>query len=184
MDKPGHAKDAGPEDGAVLGERGEDEMDVESEKEEGKPKAAGAFADALSSLNVLRPGAVPGSGPPRRPPRGQSQCEGVLVGGQGASFARRGGSQKLPAVRVLVRQAGCPRGACGAAGGRQRAPQRLSVFPVVRSRFLSKLILRAELTTVSVPSGLPSFSAFLCGIVCRALHWLISVGIGNHVSQI
>ncbi|KAF6120848.1 PAX3 and PAX7 binding protein 1 [Phyllostomus discolor] len=59
LDKPGHAKDAGPEDGAVLGERGEDEMDVESEKEEGKPKAGGAFADALSSLNVLRPGEIP-----------------------------------------------------------------------------------------------------------------------------
>ncbi|XP_054433864.1 PAX3- and PAX7-binding protein 1 [Pteronotus mesoamericanus] len=59
LDKTGHAKDTGPEDGGALGERGEDEMDVESEKEEAKAKAGGAFADALSSLNVLRPGEIP-----------------------------------------------------------------------------------------------------------------------------
>lgn len=57
MDKAGHAKDASQEDGVVIGEHGEDEMDMESEKEEEKPKAGGAFSNALSSLNVLRPGA-------------------------------------------------------------------------------------------------------------------------------
>lgn len=31
-------------------------MEVESEKEDEKNKAAGAFSSALSSLNVLRPG--------------------------------------------------------------------------------------------------------------------------------
>ena len=31
-------------------------MDMESEKEEEKPKAGGTFSNALSSLNVLRPG--------------------------------------------------------------------------------------------------------------------------------
>lgn len=34
---------------------GEEEMEVETEKEEEKPKA-GSFANPLSSLNVLRPG--------------------------------------------------------------------------------------------------------------------------------
>lgn len=34
-------------------------MDMESEKEEEKPKAGGAFSNALSSLNVLRPGEIP-----------------------------------------------------------------------------------------------------------------------------
>lgn len=56
LDKTCHAKDTNPEDGVVISEHGEDEMDMESEKEEEKPKAGGAFSNALSSLNVLRPG--------------------------------------------------------------------------------------------------------------------------------
>lgn len=56
MDKTGHVKDASQEDGVIISEHGEDEMDMESEKEEEKPKAGGAFSNALSSLNVLRPG--------------------------------------------------------------------------------------------------------------------------------
>ncbi|XP_055965334.1 PAX3- and PAX7-binding protein 1 [Sorex fumeus] len=59
LDKMGHVKDANPEDGAVISEPGDEEMDMESEKEEEKPKAGGAFANALSSLNVLRPGEIP-----------------------------------------------------------------------------------------------------------------------------
>lgn len=57
LDKTGHVKDPSQEDGVVISEHGEDEMDMESEKEEEKPKAGGAFSNALSSLNVLRPGA-------------------------------------------------------------------------------------------------------------------------------
>ena len=56
LDKTGHVKDTSQEDGVIISEHGEDEMDMESEKEEEKPKAAGAFSNALSSLNVLRPG--------------------------------------------------------------------------------------------------------------------------------
>lgn len=56
MDKAGHVKDTSQEDGVIISEHGEDEMDMESEKEEEKPKAGGAFSNALSSLNVLRPG--------------------------------------------------------------------------------------------------------------------------------
>lgn len=56
MDKAGHVKDTILEDGVIISEHGEDEMDMESEKEEEKPKAGGAFSNALSSLNVLRPG--------------------------------------------------------------------------------------------------------------------------------
>lgn len=56
LDKACHAKDTNQEDGVIIGEHGEDEMDMESEKEEEKPKAGGAFSNALSSLNVLRPG--------------------------------------------------------------------------------------------------------------------------------
>lgn len=56
LDKAGHVKDASLEDGVIISEHGEDEMDMESEKEEEKPKAGGAFSNALSSLNVLRPG--------------------------------------------------------------------------------------------------------------------------------
>lgn len=64
MDRTGHGKDPGQEDGAAA-EHGEEEMDMESEKEEEKPKAGGgAFSNALSSLNVLRPGA------PSPPPEG------------------------------------------------------------------------------------------------------------------
>ncbi|XP_006107315.1 PAX3- and PAX7-binding protein 1 [Myotis lucifugus] len=60
LDKTGHVKDPSQEDGAAVGEHGEDEMDMESEKEEEKPKAGGgAFSNALSSLNVLRPGEIP-----------------------------------------------------------------------------------------------------------------------------
>lgn len=59
LDKAGHVKDASLEDGVIISEHGEDEMDMESEKEEEKPKAGGAFSNALSSLNVLRPGEIP-----------------------------------------------------------------------------------------------------------------------------
>ncbi|XP_059561575.1 PAX3- and PAX7-binding protein 1-like [Myotis daubentonii] len=60
LDKTGHVQDPGREDGAAVGGRGEDEMDMESEREEEKPKAGGgAFANALSPLNVLRPGEIP-----------------------------------------------------------------------------------------------------------------------------
>lgn len=59
LDKTGHVKDSSQEDGVVISEHGEDEMDMESEKEEEKPKAGGAFSNALSSLNVLRPGEIP-----------------------------------------------------------------------------------------------------------------------------
>ncbi|KAB1283869.1 PAX3- and PAX7-binding protein 1 [Camelus dromedarius] len=59
LDKTGHVKDTNQEDGIIISEHGEDEMDMESEKEEEKPKAGGAFSNALSSLNVLRPGEIP-----------------------------------------------------------------------------------------------------------------------------
>ncbi|XP_044941086.1 PAX3- and PAX7-binding protein 1 isoform X3 [Mustela putorius furo] len=59
LDKTGHVKDTSQEDGLIISEHGEDEMDMESEKEEEKPKAGGAFSNALSSLNVLRPGEIP-----------------------------------------------------------------------------------------------------------------------------
>ncbi|XP_032209727.1 PAX3- and PAX7-binding protein 1 isoform X3 [Mustela erminea] len=59
LDKSGHVKDTSQEDGLIISEHGEDEMDMESEKEEEKPKAGGAFSNALSSLNVLRPGEIP-----------------------------------------------------------------------------------------------------------------------------
>ncbi|XP_032721318.1 PAX3- and PAX7-binding protein 1 isoform X3 [Lontra canadensis] len=59
LDKTGHVKDSSQEDGLIISEHGEDEMDMESEKEEEKPKAGGAFSNALSSLNVLRPGEIP-----------------------------------------------------------------------------------------------------------------------------
>ncbi|XP_073928903.1 PAX3- and PAX7-binding protein 1 isoform X2 [Castor canadensis] len=59
VDKSGHVKDTNQEDGVIISEHGEDEMDMESEKEEEKPKTAGAFSNALSSLNVLRPGEIP-----------------------------------------------------------------------------------------------------------------------------
>ncbi|XP_021533757.1 PAX3- and PAX7-binding protein 1 isoform X2 [Neomonachus schauinslandi] len=59
LDKTGHVKDTSQEDGVIISEHGEDEMDMESEKEEEKPKAGGAFSNALSSLNVLRPGEIP-----------------------------------------------------------------------------------------------------------------------------
>lgn len=62
LDKACHVKDANQEDGVLVGEHGEDEMDMESEKEEEKPKAGGAFSNALSSLNVLRPGVCQPSG--------------------------------------------------------------------------------------------------------------------------
>uniref|UniRef100_A0A2K6MK43 PAX3 and PAX7 binding protein 1 n=1 Tax=Rhinopithecus bieti TaxID=61621 RepID=A0A2K6MK43_RHIBE len=59
LDKAGHVKDTNQEDGVIISEHGEDEMDMESEKEEEKPKTGGAFSNALSSLNVLRPGEIP-----------------------------------------------------------------------------------------------------------------------------
>ncbi|XP_047297007.1 PAX3- and PAX7-binding protein 1 isoform X2 [Homo sapiens] len=59
LDKTGHVKDTNQEDGVIISEHGEDEMDMESEKEEEKPKTGGAFSNALSSLNVLRPGEIP-----------------------------------------------------------------------------------------------------------------------------
>ncbi|XP_037846554.1 PAX3- and PAX7-binding protein 1 isoform X2 [Chlorocebus sabaeus] len=59
LDKTGHIKDTNQEDGVIISEHGEDEMDMESEKEEEKPKTGGAFSNALSSLNVLRPGEIP-----------------------------------------------------------------------------------------------------------------------------
>ncbi|XP_006886859.1 PREDICTED: PAX3- and PAX7-binding protein 1 [Elephantulus edwardii] len=58
LDKTRHVKDLNQEDG-VISEHGEDEMDMESEKEEEKPKTGGTFSNALSSLNVLRPGEIP-----------------------------------------------------------------------------------------------------------------------------
>eukprot|EP00079_Xenopus_tropicalis_P033121 XP_017946892.1 PREDICTED: PAX3- and PAX7-binding protein 1 isoform X2 [Xenopus tropicalis] len=51
-------KDGIQEDIAVGSDLGEEEMEVESEKEEEKPKA-GSFTNAVSSLNVLRPGEIP-----------------------------------------------------------------------------------------------------------------------------
>ncbi|MBW04836.1 PAX3- and PAX7-binding protein 1, partial [Eschrichtius robustus] len=59
LDKTGHVKDTSQEDGVIISEHGQDEMDMESKKEEEKPKAAGAFSNDLSSLNVLRPGEIP-----------------------------------------------------------------------------------------------------------------------------
>ncbi|XP_059542313.1 PAX3- and PAX7-binding protein 1 isoform X2 [Myotis daubentonii] len=60
LDRTGHVQAPGQEDGAAVGGHGEEEMDVESGKEEEPPKAGGgAFASALSSLNVLRPGEIP-----------------------------------------------------------------------------------------------------------------------------
>ncbi|OCT91246.1 PAX3- and PAX7-binding protein 1 [Xenopus laevis] len=51
-------KDGVQQDVIVGSELGEEEMEVESEKEEEKPKA-GSFANAVSALNVLRPGEIP-----------------------------------------------------------------------------------------------------------------------------
>ncbi|XP_050187767.1 PAX3- and PAX7-binding protein 1 isoform X2 [Myiozetetes cayanensis] len=59
LEKTGQNKDVGQEDGTANSEHGEEEMEVESEKEDEKPKAGGAFSNALSSLNVLRPGEIP-----------------------------------------------------------------------------------------------------------------------------
>ncbi|XP_043848016.1 PAX3- and PAX7-binding protein 1 isoform X1 [Dromiciops gliroides] len=59
LDKAGQPKDPNLEDGAIICEHGEEEMEVESEKEEEKPKVGGTFSNALSSLNVLRPGEIP-----------------------------------------------------------------------------------------------------------------------------
>ncbi|KAM4047704.1 PAX3- and PAX7-binding protein 1 [Anomaloglossus baeobatrachus] len=46
------------EEATAGSDLGEEEMEVESEKEDEKPKA-GSFANSLSSLNVLRPGEIP-----------------------------------------------------------------------------------------------------------------------------
>ncbi|NP_001089505.1 PAX3 and PAX7 binding protein 1 L homeolog [Xenopus laevis] len=51
-------KDGIQENIIVGSDLGEEEMEVESEKEEEKPKA-GSFTNAVSSLNVLRPGEIP-----------------------------------------------------------------------------------------------------------------------------
>ncbi|CAI9607598.1 unnamed protein product [Staurois parvus] len=51
-------KDGGLEDMNTGSDLGEEEMEVESEKEDEKPKA-GSFANSMSSLNVLRPGEIP-----------------------------------------------------------------------------------------------------------------------------
>ncbi|XP_077150104.1 PAX3- and PAX7-binding protein 1 isoform X1 [Ranitomeya variabilis] len=47
-----------PEEATAGSDLGEEEMEVESEKEDEKPKA-GSFTNSLSSLNVLRPGEIP-----------------------------------------------------------------------------------------------------------------------------
>ncbi|XP_069492435.1 PAX3- and PAX7-binding protein 1 isoform X2 [Ambystoma mexicanum] len=57
-DKLGPIRDPNVDDGAANSELGEEEMEVESDKEEEKPKA-GAFSSAVSNLNVLRPGEIP-----------------------------------------------------------------------------------------------------------------------------
>ncbi|XP_075053266.1 PAX3- and PAX7-binding protein 1 [Mixophyes fleayi] len=51
-------KDGSQEELAAGSDLGEEEMEVESEKEEEKPKA-GSFTNSISSLNVLRPGEIP-----------------------------------------------------------------------------------------------------------------------------
>lgn len=96
LDKTGHVKDPGQEDGAAVGEHGEDEMDMESEKEEEKPRAGGgAFSNALSSLNVLRPGvSSPAARVGARKARSEEgratwwflQCPGVKPGFPSASL--------------------------------------------------------------------------------------------------
>ncbi|XP_040279134.1 PAX3- and PAX7-binding protein 1 isoform X1 [Bufo bufo] len=52
------SKDNNQEEATAGSDLGEAEMEVESEKEDEKPKA-GSFANSLSSLNVLRPGEIP-----------------------------------------------------------------------------------------------------------------------------
>ncbi|XP_063303810.1 PAX3- and PAX7-binding protein 1 [Pelobates fuscus] len=52
-------KDISQEDVAHGSDLGEEEMEVESEKEEEKPKVAGSFTNPVSTLNVLRPGEIP-----------------------------------------------------------------------------------------------------------------------------
>ncbi|XP_056415452.1 PAX3- and PAX7-binding protein 1 isoform X2 [Hyla sarda] len=51
-------KDNAQEEATAGSDLGEEEMEVESEKEDEKPKA-GSFTNSLSSLNVLRPGEIP-----------------------------------------------------------------------------------------------------------------------------
>ncbi|XP_078514536.1 PAX3- and PAX7-binding protein 1 isoform X1 [Lissotriton helveticus] len=57
-DKLGPTREPNLEDGTENIELGEEEMEVESDKEEEKPKS-GAFSTAVSELNVLRPGEIP-----------------------------------------------------------------------------------------------------------------------------
>ncbi|XP_030058017.1 PAX3- and PAX7-binding protein 1 isoform X2 [Microcaecilia unicolor] len=57
-DKAGEVKEPCLEDGTTTSEHGEEEMEVDSEREDEKPKAA-AFSSPISSLNVLRPGEIP-----------------------------------------------------------------------------------------------------------------------------
>ncbi|CAJ0924199.1 unnamed protein product [Ranitomeya imitator] len=47
-----------PEEATAGSDLGEEEMEVESEKEDEKPKG-GSFTNSLSTLNVLRPGEIP-----------------------------------------------------------------------------------------------------------------------------
>ncbi|XP_053312651.1 PAX3- and PAX7-binding protein 1 [Spea bombifrons] len=58
VNKSSAVKDGNQEDAANNSDLGEEEMEVESEKEDEKPKA-GSFTNPLSSLNVLRPGEIP-----------------------------------------------------------------------------------------------------------------------------
>ncbi|XP_060689719.1 PAX3- and PAX7-binding protein 1 isoform X1 [Hemiscyllium ocellatum] len=59
VDKPALVKEPVQDDG--QSEKGEEEMEVDSDEqdEEGKAKAVGAFANTLSTLNALRPGEIP-----------------------------------------------------------------------------------------------------------------------------
>ncbi|XP_029459437.1 PAX3- and PAX7-binding protein 1 [Rhinatrema bivittatum] len=57
-DKVGEVKEPCVEDGTTTSEQGEEEMEVDSEREDEKPKTA-AFSSPISSLNVLRPGEIP-----------------------------------------------------------------------------------------------------------------------------
>ncbi|KAM4796952.1 PAX3- and PAX7-binding protein 1 [Rhinophrynus dorsalis] len=58
MNKSMTPKDGSQEEIMASSDLGEEEMEVESEKEDEKPKA-GNFTNSVSSLNVLRPGEIP-----------------------------------------------------------------------------------------------------------------------------
>ncbi|XP_078416306.1 PAX3- and PAX7-binding protein 1 isoform X1 [Cetorhinus maximus] len=59
VEKPALVKEPVQDDG--QSEKGEEEMEVDSDEqdEEGKAKTVGAFANTLSTLNALRPGEIP-----------------------------------------------------------------------------------------------------------------------------